>query len=384
LNCFFSDDVVNSLVKSSVQYARQKGNVSFELSPDELRIFFAILFTSGYATLPSKRMYWETSPDVRNEAISNAMSRNRFEDILRNFHIANNDTLDPLDKFSKLRPLITDLNKRFLQHFPIQQQLSIDESMVPYFGGHSAKQFIRGKPIRFGYKMWCLASPLGYLVQMDPYQGAAKSPYGDIGMGGTVVLKLASCLLKGIHFHLYFDNLFTSINLLERLSIMEIGGTGTLRSNRLMGCPLSDLTKAKRGSFDYRFDRSSHVVVVRWKDSSPVTMASNCNGVMPIGKARRWSNVDKARVEVDQPLLVSTYNKYMGGVDRLDQNIAQYRIRIRNRKWYWPLVAYLLQVSMHNAWQLYRGLPTASQHPLSHLEFIRAVCNVYYAKYAKK
>ena len=55
----------------------------------------------------------------------------------------------------------------------------------------------------------------------------------------------------------------------------------------------------------------------------------------PVMTARRWSNACKAKIQVDQPFLVSQYNKFMGGVDRFDQNIAQYRIHIRCRKWYW-------------------------------------------------
>jgi len=161
---FLSDDVVESIASSSVEYARQKGNHSFQLTTDDLRLFFAILFTSGYCVLPSRRMQWECSPDVLNEAISKAMPRNRFEEILRFIHLANNNALDSSDKFAKVWPLINSLNGSFLQHFPIAQQLSVDESMLAYFGHHSAKQFIRGKPIRFGYKVWCLTTPLGYLI----------------------------------------------------------------------------------------------------------------------------------------------------------------------------------------------------------------------------
>ncbi|KRZ50852.1 PiggyBac transposable element-derived protein 3 [Trichinella nativa] len=41
---------------------------------------------------------------------------------------------------------------------PLQQwgifseALSIDECMVPYYGHYSCKMFIKGKPIRFGFK----------------------------------------------------------------------------------------------------------------------------------------------------------------------------------------------------------------------------------------
>ena len=43
-------------------------------------------------------------------------------------------------------------------HFPYRQELSVDESMVPYYGRHSTKQHFRGKPIRFGYKVWILCA----------------------------------------------------------------------------------------------------------------------------------------------------------------------------------------------------------------------------------
>jgi len=377
---FISDDILKYIAKSSVEYARQKGNHAFELVSDDVRAFIAILFTSGYTVLPARRMYWECSPDVHNDAISSTMTRNRFEEILRYFHLADNNNLDPSDKFSKVRPLVNQLNDSFLKHFPVSQQLSIDESMIPYFGHHSAKQFIRGKPIRFGYKVWCLTTPLGYLIQLDPYQGASKGSYGDVGLGGSVVLKLISRLPEGLPFHIYFDNLFTSISLLGKLSELGIGGSGTIRNNRLMGCPLADLSKASRGAYDYAYDSVSYAVLVRWMDSKPVTLASNCNGVNPVMKARRWSNASKAKIEIDQPFVISQYNKFMGGVDRLDQNIAQYRIGIRSRKWYWPIIAYLLQTAMHNAWLLYRESRAATTLPLSHLQFIREVCKVYYAK----
>jgi len=46
-----------------------------------------------------------------------------------------------------------------------------DESMVPYFGHHVCKQYIWGKPIRFGYKFWCDATRMGYNCWFEPYQG---------------------------------------------------------------------------------------------------------------------------------------------------------------------------------------------------------------------
>ena len=84
------------------------------------------------------------------------MTRNRFEELMENIHIADNDNLAPNDRMAKVCPLFTALNSKFITHFPRQQDLSVDDSVVPYYGRHSAKQYIRGKPIHFGYKVWSI------------------------------------------------------------------------------------------------------------------------------------------------------------------------------------------------------------------------------------
>ena len=108
-------------------------------------------------------MYWETSADVHNEAISGSRTAHRFKEMMRFLHLANNEELDQQDKLPKVRNFLDALNERILENLPVTQDLSIDESMIPYYGRQTAKQFIRGNLICFGYKMWCLATPLGYL-----------------------------------------------------------------------------------------------------------------------------------------------------------------------------------------------------------------------------
>ena len=126
---------------------------------------------SGYNGLPGKRFYWDSSDDVRNSLVKEAMRRDRFILIMRFIHCANNNEMNVNDKVWKLRPVMDMLKDKFLNHFVPSQNLNFDELMVKYFGKHSCKQFIRGKPIRFGYKIWCLNAPDGYLINFDFYQG---------------------------------------------------------------------------------------------------------------------------------------------------------------------------------------------------------------------
>ncbi|XP_070198852.1 piggyBac transposable element-derived protein 3-like [Littorina saxatilis] len=70
----------------------------------------------------------------------------------------------------------------------------------------------------------------------------------------------------------------------------------------------------------------------------------------------------------------------MGGVDRMDQNIENYRVSIRSKKWWWPLFMYCLDLSIQQAWHLYRQTDTSSEKGLDLLAFRRAVAKVYLAR----
>jgi hypothetical protein len=69
---------------------------------------------------------------------------------------------------------------------------SIDESMIPYYGKHYAKQYIKGKPIRFGFKNWALCTSNGYMISFEVYTGKSQNNNEEriFGLGGDVVLKL--------------------------------------------------------------------------------------------------------------------------------------------------------------------------------------------------
>ena len=75
------------------------------------------------------------------------MSRNRFNEIMTYLHLTNNTYLDPNDKFSKVGPLLDKLNKECLSNHLPEQTVSTDESVVPYFGRHECKQFMKNKPV---------------------------------------------------------------------------------------------------------------------------------------------------------------------------------------------------------------------------------------------
>lgn len=128
--------------------------------------------------------------------LSKAISRDKFE-YMTIFHVRDNETLDKTDRFSNVRPLFDHLNKKFMEKSELQEMHSVDEAMEPYFGRHGCKQFIHGKPIIYGYKLWVVTTRFGFVNWFEPYQGAStniSTLFAEYGVGGGVVLEYASVL----------------------------------------------------------------------------------------------------------------------------------------------------------------------------------------------
>ena len=182
--------------------------------------------------------------------------------------------------------------------------------------------------------IWALCTSTGAGVWYEPYCGR-DTRVDDLGLGQgpNIVLQLAekSSLVPGEE--LFFDNLFTSFDLLERLSERGLGGTGTVRQNRLNRVPIvkkKELEKktVARGTFQTVFNKDQ--VLVAWKDNKAVYMGSNKYGVNPVSTCSRFNRVERKKVQVPVPAVVQRYNSGMGGVDLLDNLVACYRIPFRN------------------------------------------------------
>lgn len=372
---YLDQEIIDMFVTCTNMYAATKNRRS-DITAEEIKVFFGILLLSGYMSTPRRRMFWENSPDSHNDIVSDSMSRNRFEHILANIHCCDNNNLDKNDRFAKVRPFFNKINSRFLDFAPIEQFHCVDEAMVPYFGRHGCKQFIRGKPLRYGYKLWVGASASGYIAWYEPYQGAKseiKDCYKNLGLGPSVVLEYTDVLLSKykLPYSIYFDNFFTTLPLIEVLTEKGVKGTGTIRKNRLANCQLDSDEKLKknRGDFDWKVSSQKSIIVVKWSDNNMVHMVSNFYGVFPLHPVTRYSQKQKMRIPVKQPQNIKKYNTNMGGVDRSDQNISLYRIAVRGKKWYFPLITHLLDAAEQNAWQLHRK----QGGKLDHLAFRRNV-----------
>ena len=197
---------------------------------------------------------------------------------MKYLYLANNTSLDPNDKFSKVRPLLDKLNEQCLSNYLPEQTVSIDKSMVRYFGRHGYKQFMKNNHVKFRYKLWFAATPLGYAIQFYPYMDKDNFFDPDWGLGGSLVDKLMDSFLPkhaGSNCHIITDNFFTSSPLLRSLREKRIAVTGTGRLNGVGNTPLKpvkEMEKLEWGSVDVVIDDNGKIAFMRWKDNKVVTV----------------------------------------------------------------------------------------------------------------
>lgn len=366
---FFSDDVWEKIIFYTKKYANDNNRHSFTIDKTSLKRFFGILIFSGYHTLPATKLYWSKDEDKGIELVRKSMSRNRFDSIKQNIHLSDNDQLDKNDRFSKLRPLFDLINKKNMQFGVFSHNLSIDEEMVPYFGRHSCKMYIKGKPIRFGFKLWCLCSSNGYLYKFIPYGGKTSTYENELGLGANVVLELLSVVQQPSVHRIFFDNFFSSYKLFNLLNEKGFYATGTIRENRTCNAVIEsvkNIKKKDRGSYDFSFDNEQKILLVRWNDNSVVTVATNNCTVEPLVNAKRYNRKEKKTVSIPQPKVIADYNQHMGGVDLHDNGICNYRINVKGKKWWWPLFVNLIDSVTVNSWKIYN---LANKSKMSQLDF---------------
>lgn len=339
---------------TNLYYFSSKGK-HLRTSPQEIKKLFGMHIIMGCVKYPRVRMYWQRG--FRLPVIADAMPRDRFFTLRMSLHVVNTidvseDTMK--NRLWKVQPIIDVVRGMCLKlPRPTGGDYSIDEQMVPFTGRCSLVQYVPNKPRPRGLKNFVLATSQGLVLDFELYQGKS-TPLPDtvLGCGPAVILRLSENLPQDSR--LYFDRYFTTLPLLETLSNRGLEATGTLMRNRVRDIHLSDDRKLKRGDMEEFCREDNKVVVVQWKDSKAVTLASTCTGCEPVENVQRWSKAEKKYVTVSCPAVVRRYNQCMGGVDVCDQLMEAYRTFIKTRKWTLKVIIHMLDLVCVNSWLQYR------------------------------
>ena len=365
---FFTDELLESISYQTNLYATQQSvNTTFKTSPEEIMNYIAVLLYMGVVPLPSLDDYW--SVKTRVPQVASIMSSKRFRLLRRTIHFNDNSQIaSTVDRFYKIRPVLNALREEFLKVQQTPKQ-SVDEVMVGYKGkmAGNLRQYIRSKPTKWGYKLFCRASSDGFVHDLILYQGATTFPSHPsqleedekkMPLSTQVVSVLARSMPEGEPAGIYADNFFTSLDLVRHLQKKGIRYTGTARDNRI-GKPClrtnEDMghTSVKRGEVDYCASDDG-IIALKWKDNKVVTLLSNDKGVAPMGTVKRYCKDTKKRDPISCPSVILSYNAHMGGIDKSDMLVSLYKTPMKSKRWYLRLFAYCIDVALVNAWLLYR------------------------------
>ncbi len=148
---------------------------------------------------------------------------------------------------------------------------------------------MKNKPHKWGFKVFTRAGVSGLVYDFEIYTGSAMKLDGNLSFSCNVALRMVKDIQPDNNYKVFFDNWFTSADLLDELAKNKIWSAATIRSNRLSGCTLADdkvLKKKGRGSYDFKSDSKSGITIIKWFDNKPVHLISSYCGAEPLGSCK--------------------------------------------------------------------------------------------------
>ena len=348
-----------------------------DIKAEDVKVFLAHIIAMGLCKKSRIEKYWSQGQIASTPYFGRYMSKNTFQLLLSNLHMANDD-LNPRkgqpghDALHKVRPFIDMCDKNFATVYRPEKEISFDEGCCPFKGRVSFKCYNPKKPNKFHMKLFqaCEAAS-GYIVGFEIYSGKAgrscsvNAPVLDPGCTRTTklvvgLLDKVQLLNKGMH--IYMDNYYSSPELMLELFNKKTFSTGTVRANR-RGLPKAldkKHAKLKKGESVWR--RSGPLLALKWCDNRSVYTLSTLHSAYMVSTG--IPNYQNKIIEKPEPTYF--YTKWMGGVDLGDQMMSYYSFLRRSIKWWRKLFIHMLNMVMLNAFLLQKKYAT---NPLQHEEF---------------
>lgn len=364
-----------------------------DITEGDFQIFLGLLITMGIVRKNSIGNYWSRNELIHTPFFPKKMSRNRFQLILCNLHMNDNQKqiakgrpgYDPL---YKLRPLLDTLERTFLFNYKPVKEISVDEAGCPFKGRVSFKCYNPNKPNRFSIKIFQVCEAVsGYCVKATVYtgKGTHKNPLAhksDATLTTNLVLRLlheAKLLDKG--HHVYMDNYYNSPELAEELANRGTYMCGTVRKNRkelplaVSSAKFKKPTKKTLAAItpdnpkveQVCWRRKDKMLAIKWMDKRPVYVLSTIHKALMVK-----SKTDYKGTPMLKPVAVHDYSKYMMGVDLADQIMQYYTFLRRSIKWWRKLTIHYINLALMNAYILYRKF---GDPKLTHEQFRLSVAN---------
>jgi hypothetical protein len=106
-----------------------------DITKAEMKKFLGLILLMGQVRKENLKDYWSTDPTIATPVFLQTMSRNQFQAIWQAWHFIDNSQLKT--DSSRLFKIETDyeyLLQKFRSVYSAEQELSLDERMIPWMG----------------------------------------------------------------------------------------------------------------------------------------------------------------------------------------------------------------------------------------------------------
>ncbi|GBM20123.1 PiggyBac transposable element-derived protein 4 [Araneus ventricosus] len=347
---FIGDDFIEMVAKETNKYYlrmhhgynRQKEAKWVDITVPEMKKFLALFILMGQVRKTILNDYWSTDPVTATPFFAKVMTRNRFRQILWFLHFSDNPEMEKdSTKLSKTEPIANYFLNKFNTVYKPEQELFVDEAVIPYHGHLSFRVCDPSEITKYGIHATVLCeSSSRYICNFKLHCGKEE----DLRNGISTVLNG----YENAWHHVYMDHYYNSVTIAENLLGKNIRICGTVRKNR--GFP-KELSRLKSGEFDFR--QRNEVLVLKWKGNRKLQMIStihNADIEETDRKNRRTGEM------VCKPKCIVKYNQHMKGFYLAQQYFTKYAFLQQSVKWTKKTFLFLVHCGLFNSFIVYRKL----------------------------
>lgn len=397
-------------------YAETHGMVG-DFTLEDIFDFLGILFYMALIGKGGYENYWGLQDeqvvfgdDAHRYCLSRVMCLSKFKKLRRciMFSTVNGNPAAPKNQLFRVQELIDILRATFVKHVVIGREISGDEASFAFRGTYG-RALIFYNPTKPGgkyhFRLYVICDATNWLClnfkihcNQDVEQYLSGSQMNEDDQNDFCesirsvqplrknVLQLCQPLF-GKGRVLNIDNYYTSPQLMDQLMSRGLYCRGTVRKNRKHVPVIARFTVQERAmsrgycKFAVRADKK--MLCASWNDGNEVSIMSTADGTTMATVERRMG---ARREPIPAPEAIKNYNRYMQGVDRLDQLRACFSLTDGHsfKYWYRKLAFGLIDMARVNAYQARKSILEHSNAWKSqrepHRHFVRQLTRQLLAK----
>lgn len=301
------------------------------------------------------------------------LSKSRFKFFLRSIRFDNYRTRE-MRKLNDRLAAISEVWDTFVSNlrrvYIPGATLTVDEQLLGYRGKVPGRTYMPSKPKKYGLKIfWLCEARTGFALNGQIYTGRGQNEPIHRNLGKDVVLELCKPFF-GTNRDIVTDNFFTSHSLACDLLSNGLTLLGTVRKQR------KELPTAL-----FEKDRDVFSTLFLYDHISKITLAAYIparHRLVILLSSSHGRGVITPNDPKMRPEMITDYNLGKGGVDQMDENLAEFSSVRKTARW--PLLVFfnIIDVAANNSFiHLKRGGYTKSRK-----EFLRQLASDLARKFA--